>query len=193
MKDRRGRQLGYSPGKTRSLTHQVGEWSWNTHHLHKRIQQQDDNQCWTWVGSQTPHGNIFGAYKNGRPQMTQSNRLLYMEQTGEPATAVSVHMACGNRHCSNPSHFEIVVENRPDRPQYWQLTISYELHSQLTDREKTDLSLLCKEFALRSGADFDCEYKWMTVSAQNLFLAKIKYPHAVSLLAARLCTAEELQ
>jgi hypothetical protein len=100
-----GRPKGYSPGFMRKITHRVGQWSWNTDNLHKRIVKTQPDSCWAWIGSANEHGNIFGAFKNDRSQMTQSNRLLYMELVNEPIDHLSVKMKCGNIHCSNPNHF----------------------------------------------------------------------------------------
>jgi len=107
-----GRPKGYSPGQTRTITHQIGAWSWNTETLHERIVKGADNECWSWTGSKNQHGNIFGAFKNGKGQMTQSNRLLYMEQVNEPIDHLSVKMTCGNKHCSNWNHFYTGKNNR---------------------------------------------------------------------------------
>jgi len=100
-----GRPKGFSPGPKRIITHEVGVWSWNTNNLHKRIIKGKKNECWTWTGSSNQFGNIFGAFKSGQRQMTQSNRLLYMELVNEPIDHLSIQMTCGNKHCCNPSHF----------------------------------------------------------------------------------------
>lgn len=100
-----GRPKGFSPGYTRIVTHKIGDWSWNTETLHKRIVKGLDNECWSWTGSKNQHGNIFGAFKNDRQQMTQSNRLLYMEIVNEPIDDLSVRLTCKNKFCANPNHF----------------------------------------------------------------------------------------
>jgi len=100
-----GRPKGYSPGPRRVTTHQVSEWSWNSNNLHKRIVKTTDNDCWAWIGNSNQYGNIFGAFKNGQAQMTQANRLLYMEIHKEPIDHLSIQMTCKNKHCSNWQHF----------------------------------------------------------------------------------------
>jgi len=100
-----GRPKGYSPGWMRKTTHRIGSWSWNSETLHRRIVKTDPDACWAWVGSSNKFGNIFGAFKNDNKQMTQSNRLLYMEIHMEPIDHLAIKMSCGNKHCSNPSHF----------------------------------------------------------------------------------------
>jgi hypothetical protein len=100
-----GRPKGYSPGLMRTITHRVGVWSWDTEKLHSRIVKTGDDDCWAWTGSSNPFGNIMGAFKNDHQQMTQANRLLYMEIHKEPIDHLSIKMKCGNKHCSNPNHF----------------------------------------------------------------------------------------
>ena len=107
-----GRPKGYSPGQFRAITHRIGSWSWDTEKLHKRIVKTGDNDCWAWLGSHNKYGNIFGAFKNDYQQMTQANRLLYMEIVNEPIDHLSIKMSCGNKHCSNPSHFYTDKNNR---------------------------------------------------------------------------------
>jgi hypothetical protein len=101
-----GRPLGYSPGVGLTHTHHVGEWAWNSPLLHSKIKVKKG--CWEWLGAKGPSGNLFGAYKNNRPQMTQPNRLLYMEMTDESAADISVYMSCQNKNCCNPAHFEVL-------------------------------------------------------------------------------------
>lgn len=100
-----GRPKGYSPGQSRKITHRIGSWSWDTEKLHLRIVKTDIDKCWAWTGSSNKFGNIIGAFKNNHQQMTQANRLLYMEQVNDAIDHLSIKMKCGNKHCSNPSHF----------------------------------------------------------------------------------------
>ena len=89
-------------------THHIGGWSWNSNTLHSNIQSGNPDDCWQWTGSKGPSGNLFGAYRDHKgPQMTQPNRLLYMESTGLPATEISVTMRCGNKFCCNQNHWQI--------------------------------------------------------------------------------------
>ena len=101
-----GRPKGYSPGLRRKITHRIGDWSWNTANLHKRMVKGNPDECWAWTGSKNPHGNIFGAFKHDKPQMTQANRLLYAEHTLKPIDDVTVRMKCHNSFCCNPRHFD---------------------------------------------------------------------------------------
>lgn len=100
-----GRPKGYSPGVGRTHTHRMGAWTWNSPLLHSKIKKH--RGCWEWLGAQGPSGNLFGAYKNNKPQMTQPNRLIYMEETGESADDVAIYMSCQNKNCCNFLHFEV--------------------------------------------------------------------------------------
>lgn len=102
-----GRPKGYSPGVGKTHTHQVGIWTWNSPVLHSKIQKGTVKECWEWSGSKGPAGNLFGAYKDKKPQMIQPNRLILMEITGEPVDDVSIYMKCHNRWCCNSRHFEL--------------------------------------------------------------------------------------
>lgn len=107
-----GRPVGFSPGPKRVVTHQVGNWSWNTVNLHKRIVKTGLDDCWAWIGSSNQYGNIFGGFKFDKPQMTQANRLLYMEIHNEPIDHLSIRMTCNNKHCCNPQHFSTAKNKR---------------------------------------------------------------------------------
>ena len=105
-KGKPGRPLGFSPGRYTKATHRVGDWAWNSTRLWSKIDQSAGaDACWAWRGAVSPGGNLFGAIKNGRSQMTQVNRLLLMEQTGEPINDVAVRMTCQNKYCCNHRHF----------------------------------------------------------------------------------------
>lgn len=194
-----GRPKGYSPGQTRAITHQIGEWAWSTDNLHKRIVKTDPDSCWAWTGSQNPQGNIFGAYKNGRPQMTQANRLLQMEILNDAIVGREVRMSCGNKHCSNPRHFTLTERGRKPRvkripetsaPIVWStsskmLTISEHILSLLTKEQQQQLKAMTKEFAETGGIDVEFEYRWITMTEENYLLASIKYADIIKYMAVR--------
>lgn len=86
----------------------VGEWSWNSEVLWRKIKKPDGEQgCWTWVGATGPQTNLFGARKNGKAQMTQARRILYREVTGEDCGHLQITHTCGNAYCMNHNHFEV--------------------------------------------------------------------------------------
>ena len=171
----------------RVITHTVGEWSWNTNNLHKRLIMAGPDDCWSWRGSKNHHGNIFGAYKNGRPQMTQANRLFYMEQTGEPATDIAIRLSCGNYHCANPAHFIVVPNKRSTKPpvDQYELRIDEILFREILDKEREQLRAMVKELASEAGADWDLEYRWMRMPNDNLLVAKLKFTEVMQYLGIR--------
>lgn len=82
----------------------MGVWSWRSDLLWSKVEQADPNACWRYLGSTSPHANLFGAKKNGRPQMTQAARLLWMDLHNESVENLEVAHNCGNRFCCNPRH-----------------------------------------------------------------------------------------
>jgi hypothetical protein len=108
-----GRPRGYSPGLKRETTHSSGAWEWNTNFLHAKVVKGKKADCWAWTGAITPYGNVIGAYKNGKNQMTQPNRLLAHELYGMPLDENhTVKMSCFNRYCCNHNHF-FIREKQP--------------------------------------------------------------------------------
>lgn len=84
---------------------EIGEWTYKPELLWEKVVKGDANACWTWLGSVSSAANLFGAKKNGVKQMTQANRLIYAEATGEDPTELEIYHTCGNRFCTNPAHF----------------------------------------------------------------------------------------
>lgn len=102
-----GRKKGYKPQLTRIITHQQGGWSWNADKIFEKLVKGPESFCWAWQGATSPGGNLLGAYKNGRPQMTQVNRLIAMQELNADLEGQQVRMRCGNKKCSNWHHFQI--------------------------------------------------------------------------------------
>ncbi len=103
-KNARGWPKGRAKPSGYTRTHHHGDWAWNNPLLMSKAEpglQEDD--CWQWRGAQGPMGNLFGAYKNGRPQMTQANRLI-ARQHGHEIDNLAVFMRCHNKFCCNPLH-----------------------------------------------------------------------------------------
>lgn len=107
---------GWPKGRPRNTpiktTEQQGPWAWNGDKLMEKMQPGAPDECWTWLGSSGPHGLLFGARKNGRPQMTQANRLIYMTHFKENIEGYQVRMACKNKQCCNWNHFRLEPHNR---------------------------------------------------------------------------------
>lgn len=93
----------------------IGEWTWNTEIFWKKIVQTDPDSCWSWIGSTGPQTNLFGARKNGKPQMTQARRLLYRDVYNEDCEDKRITMRCNNAYCMNPKHFD----TKPNQRKYY--------------------------------------------------------------------------
>lgn len=93
----------------------IGEWTWNTEIFWKKIVQTDADSCWSWIGSTGPQTNLFGARKNGKPQMTQARRLLYRDVYNEDCEDKRITMRCNNAYCMNWHHFD----TKPNQRKYY--------------------------------------------------------------------------
>jgi len=83
----------------------IGEWAYKPELLWEKVVKGQPDECWTWLGSKSTAANLFGAKKNGVKQMTQANRLIYADTTGEDPGAFEIYHSCNNRFCTNPAHF----------------------------------------------------------------------------------------
>jgi len=94
----------------------IGEWAWDPDLVLGKIKSGKADECWGWSGAQSPHSNLVGARKNGRAQMTQAARLIWMTQTGQDVADLEVRHTCGNRFCTNFKH----MFTRPNHMHYHQ-------------------------------------------------------------------------
>jgi hypothetical protein len=99
---------------------EIGAWGWDNDRLQSKIKPGlTDDDCTTWLGSMSPSGALFGAWKiyedETRQQMSQARRFVWMSINNEDVTPYSVTMKCHNQRCCNPRHFEIKPTNRPDK------------------------------------------------------------------------------
>ena len=185
-----GRKKGYSPGFTRKITHRIGAWSWDADSLLRKQQPGADNECWTWTGSKGPQGNLFGAFKNDRAQMTQANRLIYSTVTGKDAAGIAIKMRCANKHCCNPNHFFVEqqrfrLNQTTEADTMFRLTIAEHQYSNLTTEQTDEIKAMAKELAHNSGIDWQWEYRWMIMPASSLLVAQLKYARIMSLFKAQ--------
>jgi hypothetical protein len=104
-------------GPRRNITHTIGTWSWDEALFLNKIDKPEPTEanpspCHTWKGSTGPYGGLFGALRNGAPQMTQARRIAYMMATGHNIEDKGIYAyACMNPNCVNPTH----LEARPNR------------------------------------------------------------------------------
>jgi hypothetical protein len=86
----------------------MGVWSWNNDILWSKIEVSlNPDECWNFQGAMSPSGAIFGARKNGKSQMTQARRLVWMSENNEDVSPHRITMKCKNQQCVNPQHFEL--------------------------------------------------------------------------------------
>lgn len=87
----------------------IGIWSWKPRLLEPKVDKQGKNECWPWLGNHNRDNRpLFGAYKDGKQQMSQATRIYYRHIYNEDCEEKEITHACGNRNCMNPSHWEII-------------------------------------------------------------------------------------
>lgn len=186
---RTGRPLGTQHRKT---THQHQGWTWDGDNLLSKIKQAGDLDCWTWLGSRGPQGNLFGAYLNDQPRITQANRLIYTQFKGRDFTDVSIRMRCGNRYCCNPNHFNTLEPNyrngqkKPPRPVY-KFSLDDERFMSMTTAQQEEIRNLAREFSQDNGVDWEWRLRWMKIVEEDLVLAELKYPGVLAQFARSRC------
>jgi len=102
--------------KTKPGYKEIGVWGWDDARLWSKIEVSlDINECWRYHGAMSPTGALMGAWKNGKQQMTQARRLVYMSHTNEDVSPYAITLSCHNQECCNPNHFELKRNNRKVR------------------------------------------------------------------------------
>ena len=91
----------------------LGDWAWNDKILWSHVEASlDIRDCWLWHGSMSPTGALFGARKNGYPQMTQARRLVWASHNNQDPSPYSMTLTCHNQQCVSPFHIELKENNR---------------------------------------------------------------------------------
>jgi len=83
----------------------IGQWTWKTELLERKIVKTGTDDCHAWIGSTGPNAPLFGAAKSGKKQMTQAPRLWWMQNTGTDCADLQITHTCGNNYCMNFNHF----------------------------------------------------------------------------------------
>lgn len=86
----------------------IGAWTWNSELVLSKVDKQGKNDCWPWLGAQSPSAPLVGVRKNGKAQMSQAARILYREIYNEDCEDKEITHACGNKNCMNPDHWKII-------------------------------------------------------------------------------------
>jgi hypothetical protein len=146
-----------------------------------KIEKTDnDNDCWTWTGSQHESGALLGAWRHGVQQMTQARRLVWMSVNNEDVQPYRVTMMCKNQKCCNPNHFKLKetriksLESLPN----WEWGKDEESRSgpgsSLKESSETirNLPLIFKKYNINTVLDLSCgDFNWM----KNVDLSKVEY------------------
>jgi hypothetical protein len=90
--------------RQRAIDTTVGEWSWSHANFSTKYTPELNTGCWLWTGAYHSDGALFGAYKNGKAQMTQARRLSYMQYHNTDVRGKFVESLCNNLQCVNPQH-----------------------------------------------------------------------------------------
>lgn len=90
----------------------IGDWTWRAELLESKVVKQGEDEHWGWTGSRGPSGNLFGAAKAGRKQMTQAVRLYYQQLTGIDCRDLQIKHSCADKYCMNPAHWYTKPNNK---------------------------------------------------------------------------------
>ncbi|KON32723.1 MAG: hypothetical protein AC479_06840 [miscellaneous Crenarchaeota group-6 archaeon AD8-1] len=178
-----------SKGKATKRTKTYESWSWNDKLLWSKVGPEDDRGCKKWLGSTGPHTGLFGAARNGKPQMTQARRALMMSMGVKGMEELSVRMRCNNDYCVNTDHMYtepnrrlgLQADNRVDRG-YTETRISIERWNDLTELQQTELKNLATSLQARVHFDHEFMYYSITWTTYAWFLARTKEPRLTDLL-----------
>ena len=168
---------------------QYGTWTWNDDLLWSKVGEPDNIGCKKWLGSTGPHTSLFGAMRNGKPQMTQARRLLLMSQGVPDMEESSVRMRCNNDYCVNTEHMfteanrRIGLESEQHvEPGYTETRIGLERWNDLLELERTEIKNLAR--SLEASVHFNHEFMYYSITWTTYawFLAKTREPKLTDLL-----------
>lgn len=170
-------------------TREYGTWRWNDELLWSKVGESDSRGCKVWLGARGPHCGLFGAVRNGRPQMTQARRLLLMSQNHPDMETSSVRMRCNNDYCVNTDHMYTEPNRRlglhTDRhvePGYTETRIGYHKWQSIAESQRQDIKDLAKYCEAQVHFDHQFMYYSITWSTYGWFKAKLKDPNTTDLL-----------
>ncbi len=185
----RGRPQGT---KHRTITERMGVWSWDGLRLEQKVQKTTPELCWSWLGAKGPQGNLYGAYKNDKPRMSQANRLFYMQTKGIDIADSSIQMRCGNKYCCNVQHMTAAQPNYKtgkNRPSiaFYKFSIDDDRFCGADPELQQLIRSLARDYAEENGIDWDWRVRWMKITEANTLLAEIKYPGVLAMFARSEC------
>lgn len=173
--------------KTR--TTQYGQWTWNEELFRSKIGTQDEQGCISWLGSTGPHCGLFGAVKNGKPQMTQARRILLMSEGLPDIENKAIRMRCNNTYCMNPMHMFLEENKRKNirvskhvKRGFVETRIGLYRWEMLSPREQTVLKNLAATYRAEVSFNHELEYYKIIWTRHYWLMACLKEPDITSKL-----------
>lgn len=176
-------------GQPTRRTKTYGAWSWNDKLLWSKVGPKDTRGCKSWLGSSGPHTSLFGAAKNGRPQMTQARRVLLMSQGVADVEESAVRMRCNNDYCVNTEHMFLEGNRRTKNTVkvhvergYTETRISIERWTDLSNEQQTAIKNLAQMLTAEVRFDHEFMYYSITWTTYAWLQARLKEPELTELL-----------
>ena len=176
-------------GQNTKRTSRYGTWTWNDELLWSKVGEPNSRGCRPWLGSQGPHTGLFGAARNGKPQMTQARRLLLMSQNHPDMETSSVRMRCNNDYCVNTEHMFTepnrrlnLSTNKHVQRGFTETRISIERWNDLSEQQQQGIKNLAQCLEARVRFDHEFMYYSLTWTTYAWFQARMKEPDLTDLL-----------
>lgn len=165
-------------------TTQYGNWRWNEALFRSKIGDIDPKTgCTEWNGFNGPHTALFGATKNGKPQMVQARRILAMSEGIEDMENKSIRMRCGNRYCMTLDHMAFEPNRRKNIKRgvyvpkgFVETRMSLEKYENLDEDTIATIKKLVYEFKGNVKFDYEWNYYSITWPRYEWLWAKLKAP-----------------
>jgi hypothetical protein len=175
-------------GRPTKRTHTYGSWTWNNDLLLSKIGVADPKTgCREWLGSRGKQTGLFGATRNGQPQMTQARRLYMFGQHPELPNLeeTACRMRCFNNFCMEKNHMILATNRRLGEPVpqeekmdrgFTETRISIERWNDLTEEEQEQIKELARQYNAQVQFDMEFQFYKVTWTSYNWFTVKLKNP-----------------
>jgi hypothetical protein len=174
-----------TPGNYRHRTSEYGNWRWNDELFKSKIgEEQGPVGCKPWLGSMGRKVGLFGATKNGHPQMVQARRILLMSLGYPEVEESAIRMHCRNDACMNESHMYlednrrlgIKMKNHVPRD-FVETRMSLEKYENLSEETIHTIKALVKEMKADVRFDYEFQFYVVTWRRPDWLWAKLKAPN----------------
>ena len=177
-------------GRKTKRTSTYGTWAWNDQLLQSKVGATiNEIGCKQWLGSIGPHTGLFGAVRNGKPQMTQARRVLLMSMGLPNMEESAVRMRCNNEFCVNTDHMFLegnrrVLDSIDEHvdPGFTETRIGYQKWHELNEEQKTAIKNLAALCEAKVHFDHEFMYYSITWTTYGWFKARLKDPATTELL-----------